>query len=116
MLPVQPRRGEVYWINFDPAQGREQRGRRPALVVQNDHGNANAPYTVVVAISTAQPARPYPFIVSLAAGEGGLPRSGVVNCAQIRTVDLARLEGRIGALSEERMRQVDAALRYELGV
>jgi mRNA interferase MazF len=109
-----PKRGELYWVNFDPVRGVEQAGTRPALVVQNDRGNEHSSYTVVCALSTAPVDRPYPFIVLLATGEAGLNRSGHVNCAQIRTIDDSRLEERIGMLSPERMRQVDAALRYEL--
>jgi len=111
-----PKRGEVYWINFDPVQGSEQGGRRPAVVVQNDRGNESAPTTVVAIISSAPLSRPYPFTVPLAAGEAGVPKAGHVNCAQIRTIALQRLEARAGTLSADRMRQVDAALRYELDI
>ena len=111
-----PKRGEVYWIDFDPVQGSEQGGRRPAVVVQNDRGNESAPTTVVAIISSAFLSHPYPFTVPLAAGEAGLPKAGHVNCAQIRTIALTRLERRAGTLSTERMRQVNAALRYELSL
>jgi mRNA interferase MazF len=113
---AKPRRGELYWADLNPVRGREQGGRRPVLVVQNDRGNENSDYTVVVALSSAPLSRRYPFTVPLAAGEGGLPRSSYVNCAQIRTVDDARLEGLIGRLDEARMREVDEALRYELAL
>jgi mRNA-degrading endonuclease toxin of MazEF toxin-antitoxin module len=56
----------------------------------------------------------YPFTVPIPEGEGGLPRAGHVNCAQILTIDQARLEQRIGVLSSERMEQVDEALKYQL--
>lgn len=113
MVP-KPKRGEIYWVEFEPARGVEQRGRRPALVVQNDRGNQFSDYTVVAALSGATLPRVYPFTVPLAPGEGNLPHAGHVNCAQLLTLDQGRLQGRIGALSPERMREVDAALRYEL--
>jgi mRNA interferase MazF len=109
-----PRRGELYWVDFDPARGVEQGSRRPAVVVQNDRGNEHSAYTVVAAISSAPLPRVYPFTVPLAAGDGNLPRAGHVNCAQLLTLDQSRLQGRIGVLSAEAMRHVDAALRYEL--
>src|SRR3989344_8360790 len=34
-----PKRGEVWWINFDPAVGTEIRKTRPAIVVSNDISN-----------------------------------------------------------------------------
>jgi mRNA interferase MazF len=109
-----PKRGEIYWVNFNPARGTEQAGRRPALVVQNDRGNQFSPYTVVVAISSAPLPRVYPFTVALSQGDGNLPREGHVNCAQLLTLDQNRLEERIGELSRTKMAEVDAALRYEL--
>lgn len=111
-----PRRGEVYWVNFDPVQSVEQGGRRPALVVQNDRGNQSSSYTVVLAISSAPLPRTYPFTVPLIAGEANLPRDCHINCAQIRTIDQRRLESFLGALTDERMQAVAAALRYELGL
>src|SRR5205823_10592640 len=102
-----PRRGEIYWVNFEPARGVEQGGRRPALVVQNDRGNEHSSYTVVATISSAPLPRVYPFTVPLTSGEGNLSRAGHVNCAQLLTIDHSRLEAPIGALSNERMRQVN---------
>lgn len=101
-------------MDFEPARGVEQAGRRPALVVQNNRGNEHSSYTVVVAISSAPLPRVYPFTVPLKKGDGNLPRDGHVNCAQLLTVDQSRLEKRIGTLEAETMQQVNAALRYEL--
>lgn len=47
-----PQRGEIYWVEFTPARGAEQAGRRPALIVQNDVGNRYAPTTIVAAITS----------------------------------------------------------------
>ena len=111
-----PKRGEIYWVNFNPARGTEQAGRRPALIVQNDRGNQSSPYTVVVSISSAELPKVYPFTVALAKDEGNLPRNGHVNCAQLLTLDQNRLEEQIGALSYETMKKVDTALRYKLNI
>ncbi len=113
-MPAKPKRGEIYWVDFDPARGVEQGGRRPALIVQNDRGNQHSAYTVVAAISSAPLPRVYPFTVPLQQGDGGLPRAGHVNCAQLLTIDQARLGALIGTLSAAILMQIDAALRYEL--
>src|SRR6266704_1836256 len=60
-MPV--RRGEIYWVEYDPMKGSEQGGLRPALVVQNDTGNASSPTTVVAAMTRRIPSRRYPFSV-----------------------------------------------------
>src|ERR1051326_6990731 len=59
-VETKPKRGEIYWVDFEPARSVEQGGRRPALVVQNDRGNQNSNYTVVAAISSAPLPRVYP--------------------------------------------------------
>src|ERR1051326_8510080 len=97
-MSIKPKRGEIYWVDFEPARGVEQGGKRPALIVQNDRGNQNSSYTVVAAISSASLPRVYPFTVLLDQGEGGLSRSGHVNCAQILKIDQGRLESLIGSL------------------
>ncbi|MBU0494149.1 MAG: type II toxin-antitoxin system PemK/MazF family toxin [Chloroflexi bacterium] len=125
-MPVE--RGEVYWVEFDPVKGSEQGGLRPALVVQNDVGNHYSPTTVVVAVTRTLPPRPYPFIVVLEPGEGGLSELSVINCAQIATIQQSGLGSRlrprpgesdmrpIGRLSPERIAEVDEALRYNLAL
>jgi len=48
-----PVRGEVWLVNWNPARGSEQAGKRPALVIQNDIGNEKAPTIIVAAISSS---------------------------------------------------------------
>ena len=33
------KRGEVWWVNFDPSMGGETRKKRPAVIVSNDASN-----------------------------------------------------------------------------
>lgn len=120
------KRGEIYWVEFDPVKGSEQGGLRPALVVQNDIGNRYSPTTVVVAITRTLPSQPYPFVVVIEPADSGLSEPGAVNCAQIATIQQVGAQSRlrpsigelavrrIGQLSPEKMRQVDEALRYNL--
>ena len=71
------RRGEIYWVEFEPVKGSEQGGLRPALVIQHDTGNRYSPTTVVAAITRTVPPKPYPFTVVIepqfAAGLGSQP-------------------------------------------
>jgi mRNA interferase MazF len=53
MSDVFPRRGEIWLVNFNPARGSEQKGMRPALIIQNDIGNEVSPITIVAASSTS---------------------------------------------------------------
>ena len=87
------------------------------MIVQNDRGNQFSSYTVCGG-NQQRPAAPR-LSFHRAAGAGrrqSVPVPGHVNCAQLLTVDTGRLEGLIGVLSDEKMREVDAALRYELSL
>jgi len=122
------RRGEIYWVEFDPVKGSEQGGLRPALVVQNDVGNRYSPTTVVVAITRAVPPKPYPFVVRIEPEDSGLRQRSAVNCAQIATIQQAGPASRlrpaqgetevrpIGQLSAAKMVEVDGALRFNLAL
>ena len=49
---IQPKRGDIYLVNFDPTLGAEIRKTRPALILQNDIANKYSPVTIVAAISS----------------------------------------------------------------
>ncbi|MFO7651126.1 MAG: type II toxin-antitoxin system PemK/MazF family toxin [bacterium] len=112
--PAFPRRGEVWLVNFNPGRGSEQRGIRPALVIQNDTGNEHAATVIVAAITTT--IKLYPVTVFLPAGTGGLTRDSMVNLAQLLTLDKTRLIRRLGALEPDRVGAVDRALQVSLGL
>jgi mRNA interferase MazF len=125
-MPV--KRGEIYWVAFDPVKGSEQGGLRPALVVQNDVGNQYSPTTVVVAITTTLPPKPFPFVVVITAQESGLSAPSAINCAQIATIQQSGPDGRlkpprgesrarpISQLTAAKMAEVDKALRFNLAL
>ena len=113
-MPGDVKRGEIYWVDWNPARGSEQRGMRPALVIQNDIGNKYGT-TIIAACSTA-PEKSYPFVVQLLEGEGGLPKQGSVNLSRILTVDVSRLLDKIGELGEDRMAEVDKAIKISLSL
>ena len=122
------RRGEIYWVEFDPVKGSEQSGLRPALVVQNDIGNAHSSTTVVAAITRTLPPRPYPFVVVIGTAESGLPSMSAVNCAQLATIQQEGPQSRlrpprgeprvraVGQLGAQKLGEIDAALRFNLGL
>ena len=110
------RRGEIYWLQLAEGIGSEQAGRRPAIVIQNDIGNRSSPTTIVAAITSQARRRHYPFQVLFTAEESGLQLGGTVLCEQIQTVDQGRLGDLAGALSREKMGEVDLALHRSLGL
>jgi len=107
-----PHRGEIFAVNWNPARGSEQAGIRPALVVQNDIGNSASPTTIVVAVTSRKPRKPYPFIVEL---EGAaLPKVSFASCSQLYTVDKERLGRMMGVAGADAMQRIDEALCHSL--
>ncbi len=112
-----PRRGEIYLLDWHPARGSEQAGRRPGLVVSNDVGNRFSALVIVAALTSQQPRRIYPVHVHVpASAQTGLDRESTVMCEQLMTTSKEHLERRIGELPPELMDEVDAALRRSLGL
>ena len=81
-----PAAGDLIWTDFDPGVGREQAGRRPALVISAATFSANTGLTVVCPITSR--VRPFPTSVVLPAG---LPVAGEILISHVRSIDtLAR--------------------------
>ncbi len=112
------RRGEIYFVDFDPRIGREQGGRRPAPVLSIDAINGRPlVVTVVPGTDSANVRRDYPHTVRLASTETGLPAETVFLCFQLRALDHSRFPNRpAGHLSAAGMRQVNQSVRYCLGL
>jgi mRNA interferase MazF len=105
------RRGEVYWVDFDPARGGEIQKQRPALIVSNDASNRILNRLQVVPL-TRNVARVY--VSEAAIQVNGVPHKAMAD--QIRTVAKERLGEPIGAITGADMRLVEQALRRQLGL
>ena len=98
-------------------QGREQAGRRPVLVVSDDAINElPLVVTVIAGTSATHIHKDYSTNVRVSAKESGLPRDTVFLAFQLRAVDSSRLLEYAGALPDERMLEIDAALRKVLSL
>ena len=87
------KRGEIWLVSLDPTSGREQRGRRPVLIVSPGAFNRVTKVPVVLLITSGGSfARTAGFAVIL---EGaGTKTTGIVRCDQPRALDLAARSGR----------------------
>lgn len=112
--PARIYRGDVFWIAPDDARGPAPSYSHPHVVVQDDVFNHSRITTVVVCALTSNLHKASePGNVLLAPGEGSLPRQSVVVVSQISSVEKSRLGQRIGSLSQARVEQILAGLRFQ---
>ncbi|MFC4487898.1 type II toxin-antitoxin system PemK/MazF family toxin [Tepidiphilus baoligensis] len=104
-------RGEVWWVEFDPAVGSEIRKRRPAVIVSNDAANRNLSRVVVVPL-TSNTERQYPgeAVVTV----GGQRSKAMAD--QIMAADKSHLKGKLGTLSKADLLAVEDAIKVHLAL
>lgn len=109
------RRGMVVWAEFDPVRGREQSGRRPALVVASDLYLEQADTLAVIVPGTTTD-RGWPNHVALRGSGLDLDRPTFAMTEQPRTITRERIVGVAGIVDRETMTEVDQWLRDFLGL
>lgn len=107
-------RGSIVRLDLSPTRGREQTGRRPALVVAS-RGYLDAVTTLVIAVPITTVDHNWPNHVALR-GRTGLTRPGWAMTEQPRTVSRDRIERVLGLADGATLADVDLYLRDALGL
>ena len=104
-----PARGDIIWLSFDPQAGREQGGRRPAVVISPVSYNLKVGLAICCPITSKS--KGYPFEVAL---PDGLGITGVVLADQVKSLDWrtrqAEIVGRLPQVALEEVLAKIAAL------
>lgn len=105
------KRGDVWWVQFDPSVGTEIQKIRPAIIVSNDKANQKLSRYVVMPV-TSNVTYFYPGQTRVQINN----REGKAMADQIMAADRSRLKNFICALTDEEMTEVDQAIKQHLDV
>lgn len=109
-----PAQGDIFWVEPDETRGSIPGSPHPHVVVQDDVFNRSRIGTVIVCALTSNPNRATePGNVLLDPGEGGLEKQSVVVVSQVSCLYRWRLGARIGTLSQMRVEQILAGMRFQ---
>lgn len=94
-------RGEIRWADLSPAQGREQSGRRPVLILSHDVFNERSGTVIAMAITSQPQKAGFPLTLEIASK--GLPKTSWVKISQVRTLAVDRIGKLAGVISPEEL-------------
>jgi mRNA interferase MazF len=106
---MNPKRGEIWWVNLDPTRGNEIRKHRPCVIVSADFINRGRKTPVVVPLSGSPDSAPPVVIPVPSAG-----KDSVAVIDQVRAVDKSRFTHTTGTLSVSDLENVEQSLRLVL--
>ena len=115
-IPMNIKRGDIFYADLSPVIGSEQGGQRPVLIIQNDVGNRYSPTVIAAAITSKMGKAKLPTHIDVLAEHVGLTKDSVVLLEQVRTLDKRRLKEKIGHLDESAMLRVNQAISVSFGL
>ena len=102
------RRGEIWWAELEPPTG-----RRPVVLLSRDEAYSVRSLIIVAPVTTR--IRHIASEVPLGPADG-MPQECVANLDTITTIPKDCLQDRIATLSDKKLREVEAAIRFALGM
>jgi mRNA interferase MazF len=114
--PLQIKRGEIWRVRFDPAQGAEIAKSRPA-VIMTAPGMGKLPLQIVVPITGWQAVfAAYPWMVRIAPDKNNnLTKDSAADGFQVKSLSNTRIEERLGVIKEAQLIEITKAIALVIG-
>lgn len=109
------RRSEIWLVDFGEPVGREQSGRRPAVVVSADPLN-DSRAGVVIVVPTTITDRGLPPHIEIEPGESGLDEVSYAKCEDVKSISEQRLITRLGTVTDVITFEIGRVLRFLLDI
>ncbi|MEI8128737.1 MAG: type II toxin-antitoxin system PemK/MazF family toxin [bacterium] len=110
-----PKRGEIWWVNFEPSVGTEIKKTRPALIISNNMANEKSTRITVIPMTSRIIDLPIVVIVE-ADKNNNLSNTSLIKIPDLATFDKSRLKGKIGVLSNKKLVEVQTKLKIHLSL
>ncbi|MEM9888836.1 MAG: type II toxin-antitoxin system PemK/MazF family toxin [Bacteroidota bacterium] len=105
------KRGEIWWVNFDPAIGQEIKKKRPAIIISNNKSNKYLKrYQVVPCSSKTNKIYPSEAVIKI----NGQENKAMAD--QIMTVSEIRFLNKIGKLSKEDIVEIERVVKFQIDI
>lgn len=105
----------MWLVDFGEPVGREQAGRRPAVVVSADPLNESRAGVVIVIPTTTTP-RGLPSHVEIDPASSGLDEVSYAKCEDVKSISERRLIARLGTVPDTALFEIALSLRFLLNL
>ena len=113
---VSVHKGDILLVDFKKNEGSEHNGVRPAIVVQNDMGNAFSPTTIVCPLTSQEKGMDITHVMLLPE-DCGILQPSVVLCEQIRVIDKSRIRRKVGYIvSSDKFVEIEKKIMLSFGI
>ncbi len=110
------KRGDIWLADLNPTRGSEQAGTRPVLIFQNNRVNNFTTTVIAIPLTTNLRRASLPSCVQINKGEGGLLSDSVALCHQVRVLDKARLQRKLGEVSDATLAALEGTMMFTMGM
>ncbi len=113
---INPQRGEIWWVDFDPTTGEEIKKTRPAVVITAPGMGRNQLKVVVPIIGWKPHYTKYLWMFKLSPSKtNGLAKESSTDASQVKSVSVKRFGKQLGSVTADELDEILAAVTLVIG-